>query len=413
MLSGILSRIYRKTLGNQIAIAVGTGCSEFGYGIPDLALQIEQRFEISIKTKQSSEYFQRWNDLIKLALQRSTQEEIIQIIADVVKNAKPTNIHRLVASVPISNYIDTTFDRSLLNALTDAGKTPIVHDWHSQRIGSWRQSNPEYPNIFFALPPVIGPRSLYGAYEPTSINQQNQIQIENMREMLSEKDLLLLGISPNEAEFILHLNALCLSYEKAYVDVSFSSDPQYWARRGVMIGHISDEEIIKRLIPSHGVKYSFLDSLFPRRMLIDISRDKEYDAFFSYFSGDSAFVKKLEQDLRLRQIHIWRDEHEIEVGDSMTEKIQKGLKDSYTFIIVLTPEALSRPWVNEELRAAYVQRLAGNFKILPVLHKECDIPVFLADYKYADFREPRRYQEQLGLLERAIKNAVRAARKKK
>lgn len=96
----------------------------------------------------------------------------------------------------------------------------------------------------------------------------------------------------------------------------------------------------------------------------------------------------------------------------MSDKIQEALKDSYSFTIILSPEALKRPWVKEELRAAYVLRLAGEFKILPVLYKECDIPPFLADYKYADFREERRFHEQIELLERSIRNAVAKARGK-
>ena len=180
-----------------------------------------------------------------------------------------------------------------------------------------------------------------------------------------------------------------------------------------MVGDSSAQDLIARLVPAHGKEYSFLDAIVPSRKLVDISREKQYDAFISYFSGDRDFVAQLERDLVLREFHIWRDEREIEVGDSMTDKIQRGLSDSYTFIIVLSPEALARPWVNEELRAAYAQRLGGNFKILPVLHRECEIPPFLADYKYADFREPRRYQEQLALLERGIRNAVREARGKR
>ena len=85
---------------------------------------------------------------------------------------------------------------------------------------------------------------------------------------------------------------------------------------------------------------------------------------------------------------------------------------SYTFVIILSPEAISRAWVKEELRAAYARRLGGDLKILPVLHKECEIPPFLADYKYADFRDEKRYHEQITLLERSIKNAVKRAREK-
>jgi hypothetical protein len=47
-----------------------------------------------------------------------------------------------------------------------------------------------------------------------------------------------------------------------------------------------------------------------------------------------------------------------------------------------------------------------------VLHKECDIPPFLADYEYADFRDEKRYHEQISLLGRSIKNAVKKAREK-
>jgi hypothetical protein len=82
-------------------------------------------------------------------------------------------------------------------------------------------------------------------------------------------------------------------------------------------------------------------------------------------------------------------------------------------LLVLSPEALSRPWVNEELRAAYTLRLASDFKIFPVLHKECALPLFLADYRYADFRDENRYEESLALLERSIKNTVRRALEKK
>lgn len=412
-MDGILARIYRKALGNQLSIAVGSGCSNPDYGIPNLAHKIEREFKAKIRVSNPSEFFQRWNDLVHLAEKHSSREAVVQLVADAIRYSKPKPLHHTIAAVPISNFIDTTFDRSLLKALHDAGKKPILHDWNGQSMGSWKQSNPDQPNVFFALPPLDGPPKLYGVCEPTSVNKQNQIQVENMREMLTDKDLLLVGISTFEAEFILHLSTLCLSYEKAYVDKSGCSDASYWAHRGVMIGHISIEEMIKRLVPNHGTKYSLFDSLVPRRKLIDVTRDRQYDAFICYFSGDVSFVKKLEQDLKLREIHIWRDENEIEIGDSMTGKIEKGLSESYTFIIVLSPDALNRPWVREELRAAYAQRLGSNFKILPVLHRECEIPLFLADYKYADFRDSRRYHEQLALLERAIKNAVRDARKKK
>jgi hypothetical protein len=413
MLDGILARIYRKSLGNQLAIAVGSGCSPDRCSIQCLAPRIEQRFGLPAAADHPARYFEIWNDVVSNAEKRASREEVAALVAEATRDATPSPLHRLIAAVPISNFIDTTFDRSLLKALLAAGKSPILHDWNGQMMGVWRQSEPGRPNVFFSLPPADGALWLYGVLEPWKAHKQNSIQIENMREMLFDRDLLLVGLSPHEAECILHLYALCLSYEKAYVDRSGLTDPAYWASRGVMIGDRPAQELIARLVPAQGKEYGFFHKLFPGRKLIDISREKQYDAFISYFSGDRDFIGRLERDLALREFHVWRDEREIEVGDSITDKIQSSLSDSYAFIIVLSPEAMNRPWVKEELRAAYAQRLGGNFKILPVLHRECNIPPFLADYKYADFREPRRYQEQLELLERSIRNAVRDARGKR
>ena len=89
------------------------------------------------------------------------------------------------------------------------------------------------------------------------------------------------------------------------------------------------------------------------------------------------------------------------------------MKSCFTFIIILSPEALERPWVKEELRAAYNLRLAEELKILPVVYNDCELPVFLSDYRVADFREEKNYTEQMEILSRSVSNAVKRARKKK
>jgi hypothetical protein len=153
--------------------------------------------------------------------------------------------------------------------------------------------------------------------------------------------------------------------------------------------------------------------LIPRGTVLEVTRSKRYDGFMSYFSGDAEFARHLERNLRLRNLNIWRDERDIEVGDSLSTTIQEGLEQSYCFVVVLSPEALTRPWVNEELRAAYARRLAGELKVLPVVYKDCKLPTFLADYKFADFRDETKYEESLALLERSLKNAVKRAQEKK
>lgn len=413
MQDGMLERLYLRALGNQVAIAVGSSSSSPEYSLPALAEAIIDAFKVDFRAEHPLEYFLVWNDLIKEARKSAGKDELIAFVRDKVRAAEPGVIHQKIAAVPISNFIDTTFDRSLYKALVAAGRKPILHDWKSQAIGSWRQSNPENPNVFFMLDNLEDPNQLLGLYEPVGWWKQNRIQIENMREMLSEKDLVLTDFSAHEAAGVLHLNALSLHCEKVINYTLQEIDAEYWLRVGAYLNDVSAEVLIDRLIPSRGGRYTQWDMMIPRRKVIDVAREKLNDCFISYFSGDKGFVGRLERDLRLREIQVWRDDSEIEVGDSISDKIQHGLQDSYSFVIVLSPEALSRPWVKEELRAAYALRLAGEFKILPVLHKECEIPPFLMDYKFADFRDERRYQEQLALLERAIKNAVKRAREKK
>lgn len=409
----MLQRLYLKALGNQVAIAVGSSSSNRNYSMPALAEAIINTFNVDLPVEHSLEYFQVWNDLIKKTRQKVSKEDLINFVRDRMRAAEPEIIHKKIAAIPISNFIDTTLDRSLYKALVAVGRKPILHDWKSQAMGSWRQSNPESPNVFFMLDNLEDPNQWLGLYEPTSWWKQNRIQIENMREMLSEKDLILTDYSAYEAECVLHLSNLTLSCEKVINYTVQEVGAEYWLRMGVYLNNISAEVLIDHLCPSRSLRYSEWDMLIPGRKMIDVAREKIHDCFISYFSGDKGFVSRLERDLRLREIQIWRDDNEIEIGDSLTDKIQQGLTDSYSFIIVLSAEALSRPWVKEELRAAYAMRLGGEFKILPVLHKECDIPPFLMDYKFADFRDERRYDEQLALLERAIKNAVKRASEKK
>jgi hypothetical protein len=418
MQDGLYFRLKTKALGNQLAIAVGCSCSSEKYSIPTLAEEIISTFNLAFAVEHRHLFFDKWNEVIKEAETVVKRPELIKFVRERVQDAKPNNIHMKVATIPISNFIDTTFDRSLYKALVSAGRKPILHDWRlSQAMGIWKQSNPEEPNIFFMLPPVDDDNSFWGVYEYTGKNAKsrgnNFIQIENVRDMLSEKDLVLLDYSAQEAESILNLYHLHLTTGKIVNFTPSNENVEYWPRRGVMIRNIEPEKLIDKLLPYEKGQYTGWDGFISGRLIVDAIREKPYDCFISYFSGDKEFVRRLEQDLHLREVQLWRDDGEIEIGDSISGKIEEGLSRSYTFIIVLSPEALSRPWVREELNAAYALRLAGEFKILPVLHKECDLPPFLADYKYADFRDEKRYHEQIALVERAIKNAVKKAREKK
>jgi hypothetical protein len=411
-IDAFLTRIKTKARSNQLAIAIG-GAFSGEVAIPVLAKALEADFGVSVPIQDPHGYYGRWNQLVDLLETKTDRKTLCRYVVERANSVQIQRIHRKIASIPISNFIDLTFDHSLTKALVEGGKKPIIHAFLHQRMGGWQQRNPEEPNVFFAFAQLDIFHHWFGLHEQLCIHAQNRIQIENMMEMLRQKDLLLLGLCSPEAEGILHLEYLAQAADKVVNTVDPLNDHRYWAKRGVVVADVETEAAVEHLLPADLKSYTFWDMPFPTRMLIDVGKEKDYDCFISYFSGDKEFARKIHSDLGQREIRTWRDEAEIEIGDPMSDRIENALKRCYTFLIILSPEALSRPWMKDELRAAYNLRRAEELKILPLLYRDCEIPPFLADYRYADFREDKNYSEQLELLARSIRNAVSRVRKKK
>lgn len=95
--------------------------------------------------------------------------------------------------------------------------------------------------------------------------------------------------------------------------------------------------------------------------------DIGYDAFISHASEDkTAFVRPLAQALRRRGLRIWYDEFELRIGDSLSEKIDKGLATSRYGIVVLSPAFLAKNWPRYELNGLVAREIEGRKVILPV-----------------------------------------------
>jgi len=109
--------------------------------------------------------------------------------------------------------------------------------------------------------------------------------------------------------------------------------------------------------------------------------------FLCHSSIDKPFVEKLAKDLMRVGIQVWFDKWEIKVGESLTWKIEEGLQANDNLGIVMSPEALNSEWVKCELGAAWCRQMnTRRIIVLPIMYRNCDIPLFLADRKYADFR---------------------------
>jgi hypothetical protein len=119
--------------------------------------------------------------------------------------------------------------------------------------------------------------------------------------------------------------------------------------------------------------------------------------FLSHSSADKSFVTRLAVDLRSKDIPVWFDRWELKVGDSLSSKIADGINESGWLAVVLSKQSVSSSWVKKELNAALARELQEkNVFVLPIIMEDCDIPLFLLDKVYADFKES--YQHGLDVL---------------
>jgi GTPase SAR1 family protein len=103
--------------------------------------------------------------------------------------------------------------------------------------------------------------------------------------------------------------------------------------------------------------------------------------FICYARHDSSFVIELAMGLRSRGVPIWIDQWDIGPGADWSASIDAALNESGSVLIVLSPEAVASNEVRTELRAA----LNSGKRIVPLLHRPCEIPRQLLLTQYLDW----------------------------
>src|SRR5918911_1099474 len=110
--------------------------------------------------------------------------------------------------------------------------------------------------------------------------------------------------------------------------------------------------------------------------------------FVSHSSSDAAFADKLAQGLRHANVDVWIDSRQLKPGAALVGEIQKGIADCDALLIVLSPDSVTSRWVQEEVEAALVsQATTSKPRVIPVLYRDCDIPLFLKSRVWVDFRD--------------------------
>jgi hypothetical protein len=106
-------------------------------------------------------------------------------------------------------------------------------------------------------------------------------------------------------------------------------------------------------------------------------------AFFSYSREDSEFALRLAGDLKAAGANVWLDQLDITPGQRWDSAVEDALKNCPRLIVVLSPAAVKSQNVMDEVSFALEERKT----VIPVIHRDCDIPFRLRRVQHADFRQ--------------------------
>lgn len=94
---------------------------------------------------------------------------------------------------------------------------------------------------------------------------------------------------------------------------------------------------------------------------------KEWDVFISHASEDKeAFVRPLAQALSQLGVKVWFADFTIELGQSLSRSIDKGLAGSRFGLVVISKAFIAKKWPERELQGLVARQIAEQTEILPI-----------------------------------------------
>jgi hypothetical protein len=123
--------------------------------------------------------------------------------------------------------------------------------------------------------------------------------------------------------------------------------------------------------------------------------------FISYSHKEGHFAERLALDLASSGLDVWIDRWNLRPGDSLTQKIGQGIRESDYFLPVISPAFLASHFALRELDEALMRQLARrSVQVVPILFRTCEPPSLLTSILWADFR--RSYVDGLEALSKAV-----------
>jgi WD40 repeat protein len=137
-----------------------------------------------------------------------------------------------------------------------------------------------------------------------------------------------------------------------------------------------------------------------------------YDVFLSHSSKDKPAVREVARRLKADGLRVWLDEWVIQPGDMIGLKVEQGLEQSWTLVLVMSANAFASEWVTLERHTALFRDPTNTRRrFIPLRLDDAEIKDALKQFAYVDWRQ--KAEEQYARLLTACRSAFDATTKHK
>ncbi|MEM9088239.1 MAG: toll/interleukin-1 receptor domain-containing protein [Cyanobacteria bacterium P01_F01_bin.53] len=124
-------------------------------------------------------------------------------------------------------------------------------------------------------------------------------------------------------------------------------------------------------------------------MVFEPIHKRNYHVFLSHSSADKkTFVDDLYRWFKkVANIPVWYDQAVLSGGSIVPDSLGKAIPECRSMVLILSKSSVKSPWVRKEYSLAEHHRTQfEDFKIIPILIEDCELPPFLQDSIYIDAR---------------------------
>ncbi|TMQ94933.1 toll/interleukin-1 receptor domain-containing protein [Actinomadura soli] len=127
------------------------------------------------------------------------------------------------------------------------------------------------------------------------------------------------------------------------------------------------------------------------------------DVFVAYARDDETWARGLAVRLEAAGFTTWLDAWDVGAGDLFVERVEAGIRGARNALMIVGGRTPDEPVTRQEYAALMTRSIERGLRFIPVVHGAGELPVFLAERRCVDFRDPAPFEERFDVLVRALR----------